>query len=110
MNLSLLHYATYLTSDAKYSKIATIHAETSCKAHIRADGGTFHVVNFDQKTGEIDRQFQQQGYADDSTWSRGQAWAIHGFAESGETASSTGVCHVSHPLSYQRNGPGGRTS
>jgi len=42
-------------------------------------GGTWHVVEYNSTTGSVIRKVTAQGYADNSTWSRGQAWAIYGF-------------------------------
>ncbi len=58
------------------------HARTSIAKHLRADGSTYHVVkHFDTgpDIGQVERKSTVQGYGDETTWSRGQAWAIHGF-------------------------------
>jgi unsaturated chondroitin disaccharide hydrolase len=47
--------------------------------HLRPDGSTFHVVNFDTSTGAVIGKFTHQGAADSSVWARGQAWAVYGF-------------------------------
>lgn len=47
--------------------------------HFRADGSTWHVLNYNQQTGAVTARYTSQGYADSSCWSRGQAWAIYGF-------------------------------
>lgn len=49
--------------------------------HVRADGSSFHVCDYSATTGEVYLCRTAQGLADDSTWSRGQAWGIYGFAE-----------------------------
>jgi len=79
MNLELLFWATKATGDSTYYKIAVTHAQTTMKNHIRPDYSTYHVVNYDEKTGKILSRETNQGYADNSTWARGQAWAIYGF-------------------------------
>lgn len=48
------------------------------KNHFRADYSTYHVVDYDTK-GRVLHQKTNQGYSDNSTWSRGQGWAIYGF-------------------------------
>ncbi|OBZ75326.1 Unsaturated glucuronyl hydrolase [Grifola frondosa] len=48
--------------------------------HIRPDGGSFHLVAYNSTTGVVIHRGTVQGYADNSTWSRGQAWGIYGFA------------------------------
>ena len=56
------------------------HGLTALRNHVRPDGSTFHVVDYDPSTGAVLRpQRTRQGAGDDSTWARGQAWAIHGF-------------------------------
>lgn len=47
--------------------------------HFRADGGTWHVINYNQQTGGVISKYTNQGYSDSSVWARGQAWAIYGF-------------------------------
>lgn len=79
MNLELLFFATQETKDSTYYNIALQHAKKSLKNHVRPDFSTYHVVDYDPETGEVMHQQTQQGYADNSTWSRGQAWAIYGF-------------------------------
>lgn len=51
------------------------------KSHIREDSSTFHVIDFDQQVGGIKKRFTNQGYSDESCWSRGQAWGIAGYAQ-----------------------------
>ncbi|RDT63389.1 glucuronyl hydrolase, partial [Klebsiella pneumoniae] len=46
---------------------------------IRDDASTFHTYYMDVATGAPRYGNTQQGYADDSCWSRGQAWGIYGF-------------------------------
>jgi iduronate 2-sulfatase len=80
LNLELLFVASRLTGDSRYAAAAVSHANTVMREHIRTDGGTFHVVVFDDKTGGVEKKGTHQGYADTSTWARGQAWGIYGFA------------------------------
>jgi len=61
-------------------KIATSHADRAINLFFRPDGSTFHVVDLDAKTGAVQKKRTAQGKADDSAWSRGQTWAIYGFA------------------------------
>ncbi|KAK4504978.1 hypothetical protein PRZ48_002941 [Zasmidium cellare] len=81
MNLDLLYYVSELVEDQTLSNIATRHAFTSMNAHIREDNSTCHVVNFDPTTGRIKQRMTNQGYSDESCWSRGQAWGITGYAQ-----------------------------
>ena len=63
----------------KWYDIAVRHAETTMKHHFRNDGSCYHVAVYDQLTGKFIKGVTHQGYADNSMWSRGQAWAIYGY-------------------------------
>jgi uncharacterized protein YyaL (SSP411 family) len=82
MNLDMLFWASSHGGDSAWFRIAERHALTSARAHVRADGSTAHVALFDPATGALERTVTWQGDADTSAWSRGQAWAIHGFTAS----------------------------
>ena len=79
MNLELLFWATLATKDSTYWNIAVSHAEKTMKNHIRPDFSCYHVVNYDPNTGEVLHRQTAQGFADNSTWARGQAWGIYSF-------------------------------
>ncbi|KAF8609540.1 d-4,5 unsaturated-glucuronyl hydrolase-like protein [Ceratobasidium sp. AG-I] len=80
MNLELLIISSKLTGNATLYKMATSHANKTMLNHLRPDASTYHVVNYNPKTGAVVWRRTHQGYADSSTWTRGQAWGIHGFA------------------------------
>ena len=80
MNLALLYWAGRRTGDAAFAEIATQHARTSRLALVRGDGSTAHVADFNPDSGLLIRREQYQGYSHDSCWSRGQSWALYGFA------------------------------
>jgi unsaturated chondroitin disaccharide hydrolase len=79
MNLELLFWAAKRGGDPAWYGMALSHALRTLRTHIRPDGSTFHVVDFRRRTGTVRRKRTRQGQARNSTWSRGQAWAIHGF-------------------------------
>lgn len=78
-NLALLYWAAQESGEARYADIATDHAHTTARYIVREDGSTYHTYFFDPASGAPLRGETHQGYADESCWSRGQAWAIHGF-------------------------------
>lgn len=80
MNLPLLFWASAQTGDPQYRQAAIEHAETSMRYLVRPDGSTYHTFFLDQESGEPIGPRTHQGYADDSLWARGQAWAVYGFA------------------------------
>ncbi len=82
MNLQLLYWAAGQPGgDPDWAKLATRHALTSMRVHQRPDGSTAQVALFDPDTGAFLRQEVWQGQSVTSTWSRGLAWAIHGFTD-----------------------------
>lgn len=80
MNLELLFNATKYTGDSSYYKIATSHADKTIEQHFRADGSCYHVIDYSLTDGSVRNRHTAQGFAHESAWSRGQAWAIYGFA------------------------------
>jgi unsaturated chondroitin disaccharide hydrolase len=79
MNLELLFWATQETGDSTYYDIAVRHADTTIKNHFREDNSSYHVVNYDLNTGDVKQKKTAQGYSDESSWARGQAWGLYGF-------------------------------
>ena len=79
MNLELLFWATRESGDSTFYNIALKHAETTMKNHFRPDYSTWHVLNYDTTTGAVLDRHTHQGYAHESTWARGEAWALYGF-------------------------------
>ena len=79
MNLELLTWATKVSGDSTYAKIALQHANTTMKNHFRPDYSSYHLVNYNPATGDINKKQTVQGYADDSAWARGQGWGLYGY-------------------------------
>jgi hypothetical protein len=79
MNLELLYYAALHTGDKSLATIATTHATTTLANHIRPDYSSYHLVSYDAQSGDVRHRLTNQGYAHESTWARGQAWALYGF-------------------------------
>ncbi|KAH7143438.1 Six-hairpin glycosidase-like protein [Dactylonectria macrodidyma] len=92
-NLELLFYAAAQSGLTHLAGAAITHAKTLATTHLRAEPSKYrrgfdgmlyssvHVVNFSPCTGEIKERRTVQGYKTTSTWSRGQAWAIIGYAQ-----------------------------
>ena len=78
MNLPLLHWATDETRNPYYREAATKHLSRANEKLVRDDWSSYHTYYFDPTSGEGLRGTTAQGYADDSCWARGQAWAILG--------------------------------
>jgi unsaturated chondroitin disaccharide hydrolase len=79
MNLELMFWAGQNGGRPEYTAMATQHALRAINDLVRPDGGTWMVAEYDQNTGKLLRHSTKQGYSTESTWSRGQAWAMYGF-------------------------------
>jgi unsaturated chondroitin disaccharide hydrolase len=79
MNLQLLFWAARHGGEASWRRMAISHALKTREQFVRPDGSTYHVVDFNSSTGAVRSKHTDQGLSDQSTWSRGQAWALYGF-------------------------------
>ena len=80
MNVPLMIWAANQESNPTLYNKAIIVADHIRKNHIRDDHSIYHVVRWDTKTYQIVERSTHQGYSADTCWSRGQAWALYGFA------------------------------
>lgn len=79
INLEMLFWAADNGGDRRLRDIAIKHADTTMKNHFRPDHTCYHVAVYDTLTGHFIKGKTNQGCADSSVWSRGQAWAIYGY-------------------------------
>ncbi|WP_276484310.1 glycoside hydrolase family 88 protein [Paraflavitalea pollutisoli] len=79
MNLELLFFATKMTGDSSFYQTAITHADNTLKHQFRKDYSSYHVVCYNKETGAVEGRETAQGLSDNSTWARGQAWAIYGY-------------------------------
>jgi hypothetical protein len=79
MNLEMLFEATRMTGDSSFYHIANKHATTTLENHFRDDNSSYHVVDYNPKTGEVVKKNTHQGLNHESAWSRGQAWGLYGY-------------------------------
>ena len=80
MNLPILYWASREYNDPRFRFVAMKHADNTMANHIRPDGSVRHIVVHNPETGEIEGERGGQGYSVGSAWSRGQSWAVYGFA------------------------------
>jgi unsaturated chondroitin disaccharide hydrolase len=79
LNLELLFWAAKNGGDSKFYDIAVKHAEATMNNHFRKDLTSWHVLEYDSINGNVLNRHTKQGFADDSRWSRGQAWGVYGY-------------------------------
>ena len=79
MNIHMALYAAQQTGRMELAEAAIDHCLTTRRFLIRGDGSASHEGMFDLATGAFLNQTTQQGYSDDGSWARGQAWALFGF-------------------------------
>ena len=79
MNLELLEWAAANGGDNKLHQVAINHANTTLKNHFRKDNSSYHVLDYDLKSGTVSRKVTHQGFSNESAWSRGQAWGLYGY-------------------------------
>jgi len=100
MNAPLLYWASRETGDPRYRHVAEAHMDTVLEHFIRPDGSVYHIVEFDPASGQRVQARGGQGYAAESAWSRGTAWALYGLALSyhhtGNPAYLNGSKRVAH--------------
>lgn len=93
MNLQMLvwgakhvkHWGAYQSfvdrqPEQDWMHMAVEHARQVAANHVRPDGSTYHIVEYHPDNGAVIRRYQYQGYKDNSTWARGQSWAVAGFS------------------------------
>ncbi|QJD84195.1 glycoside hydrolase family 88 protein [Cohnella herbarum] len=80
MNIPLLYWASEQTKDPRFTYIAKDHADTTLTNTLRSDGSCNHIVILKPENGDFVEAPGGQGYEPGSSWSRGQSWALYGFA------------------------------
>ena len=79
MNMELPLFVGKNGGDSAHVDRAVAHADTTWEDLIRSDGSSIHVIGY-KADGSVDYARTHQGWTPDSTWSRGQAWGVYGYA------------------------------
>ncbi|WP_460464388.1 hypothetical protein [Arthrobacter pigmenti] len=67
---------------------------------VREDGSVYQAIEFNPNTGQPARRYSMQGYRDDTTWARGQAWAMHNYVNVYEATSDPRFLEVSRRVCH----------
>ncbi len=78
MNLEFLFWAAKESGNKNFYKLSVTHADNTIKHHYRPDYSSYHVICYGEN-GEVLAKKTHQGAADESAWSRGQAWGLYGY-------------------------------
>ena len=106
MNLEFFSWASKASGDESYRKMAISHADKTMNNHFRDDYSCYHVVSYDTITGVPHKKQTHQGYADESAWARGQAWALYGFTMMArETGKPEYLDQAKHIAAFIMNHP-----
>ena len=79
INLELLLWGARNGGQSGWRDMALLHALKTLQDLVRPNGSTYHVADYDPNTGARLFRGTYQGYANESTWTRGQIWAVYGF-------------------------------
>lgn len=80
MNLPILIWASEQKKEKALFEVACNIADAILKHHVRDNGSTYHMVRWDLNDFHIVERTTHQGFSPETFWSRGQAWALYGFA------------------------------
>jgi len=98
VNLQLLFWAAENGGDPKWAAIAGTHALNTLRNHIRDDGSTVQLIDYNSETGDIIRHDTLCGLNGDSAWSRGQGQALYGFAVAYRYTQNTGFLEAAQKV------------
>lgn len=75
----LLLWAARETGDRDLARVAIDHAYRTAEYCVLPDASVIQSASFDPSNGNLIRRYTHKGYADDSIWTRAQAWAMLGY-------------------------------
>ena len=100
MTLGPLQWGVRHGGDTAWGRDAAIHAVTSLTRLVRSGGSTYQIADFNPTTGAFLGNSTWQGLSVTSTWARGQAWGIYGFAQAYEATGNAAFLNASEVLAF----------
>lgn len=79
MNLEFVYEMGKLNKDSSLILAAISHADHTLMNHFREDNSSVHVVDYDTFSAAVLLKQTHQGFSDESSWVRGQAWGLYGY-------------------------------
>lgn len=79
MNLEFLFWASKELGDESIKTACISHADKTMENHYRPDNSCVHVVDYDTTNFQVRLKQTHQGFNDNSSWVRGQAWGLYGY-------------------------------
>lgn len=90
-DMQLMLWAAQQSGNQTYYDRAVRHVRNVVAHLLRPDGGSYQWGYFDTATGDFISGETYQGFANESTWSRGEAWAIYALSD---IAKTTGLSDI----------------
>ncbi len=98
VNLQLLFWAAENGGDPNWAEIAETHALNTLRDHIRDDGSTVQLIDYNSENGAMIRHDTLCGLSGNSAWSRGQGQALYGFAIAYRYTQNTGLLEAAQKV------------
>jgi unsaturated chondroitin disaccharide hydrolase len=81
---SAMNLAPLLDGTGADRALAAHHLDFLARELVRGDGSTIQQLLLSASSGAVTRKLGHDPLGPGSTWARGQAWAVHGFAEAAQ--------------------------
>ncbi len=79
MMLEMMFWGAKNGGSSSWYNMAVSHANKTMQNNVRENGSVWQAVDYSTINGSVVLKWNKQGYNNNTTWSRGQAWGIEGF-------------------------------